>query len=397
MKSGIRQNSITLQGVSKACAVLLLLLLLPTLASGQSWTWTAETVDTSGKSPSLAVDEQGNVHLSYLSDLSSLKYAFRAADNSRWFTMTIDGVGGGWDTMPTKLALDRQGNAHICYTPGAIKYAFFDGKKWNTQQISPKSGTVAYNCAVAIAADGTAHITWYQYGKPDGSDYLHIKYAFLQDGAWIARTIDFSAQTGKWHSLALDAQGHPHISYDAFVNGQLKYAYWDGQHWVVKVVDSRDTRRFKDENTDAVGMGSALLLDSQGRAYISYEDDNSLKYARQGDTSWKIDTVDKITPSGSWVGYRSRQVLDRRGFPHVSYEDAGSVKHAYWDGKQWHIQVISPLGVDRNRYPDIAIDRDGTLYISYRDAFDGSLKVAVGRPAGTAAQTTAAENTKEKH
>lgn len=371
-----------------------LLLLVPASARGQSWTWTTETADTSGKSTSLGVDDQGNVHLSYLTDQSSVKYAFRPADSARWFTMHVDGVGSGYETTPTKLALDQQGNPHICYTPGKIKYAFFDGRQWNKQEIASKSGQIEFNCAVAIATDGTPHVSWYHLDlSPSGTG--HLRYAVLQDGVWFARTIDMSAQTGKWHSLVVDAQGHPHFTYDAFVNGQLKYSYWDGRNWYVRVVDSRSARTSTSDRVESIGMGSSLVLDGAGKAYISYEDDKTLRYARQKDSSWTIEIVDMISTSGSWVGYRSRQVLDSRGFPHISYEDAGAVKHAHWDGKQWRVQVISPAGIYGARFPDIAIGRDDTLYMSYRDALDGSLRVAVGRPAA-ASQTSTADN-KEKH
>jgi hypothetical protein len=79
------------------------------------------------------------------------------------------------------------------------------------------------------------------------------------------------------------------------------------------------------------------------------------------------------------MGYRTRQALDPDGNPHVVYEDAGTVKHAFWDGSAWKIQIISNPGTRAHRYEDIAIDRFGNIYISYQDAADGSLKVAVGR------------------
>jgi hypothetical protein len=75
----------------------------------------------------------------------------------------------------------------------------------------------------------------------------------------------------------------------------------------------------------------------------------------------------------------------------VVYEDGGTVKHAYWDGNDWKIQVVSGAGTHAHRYEDIAIDRRGNIYIVYQDAIDGSLKVAVGSPQGSA-RTTLKEN-----
>jgi hypothetical protein len=45
--------------------------------------------------------------------------------------------------------------------------------------------------------------------------------------------------TGKWHSLAFDSHRNPYVSYDAYVNGSLKCAHWDGKVGNVRTVDSR--------------------------------------------------------------------------------------------------------------------------------------------------------------
>ena len=364
-----------------------LLLFIARPAFGQSWQWTTETVDPSGKSTSLAVDKDGNVHLSYFSD-GVVKYGFRPSQSARWFTMDI-APGGGYTDLPTKIALDPQGNPHICFTPRVLKYASFNGKEWIVQQIDPDSGLIEYNCSISIAPDGTPSVTWYQYSAPDGSNYLHVKHAILENGVWMARTVDFEGQTGKWNSVAVDAQGVPHMSYDSFLAGAIKYAIWDGKQWKVSVVDSRDLHNGATYNA---GMGNSLILNRAGKAGISYEDLETLRYAWQTDTGWKIDVVDRIRTTGSWLGYRSRQALDPQGNPHITYEDSGAVKHAYWDGSRWKVQMISPVGREQHRFEDIAIDQRGTVYISYRDAADGSLKVAVGRPQA-AGQNTAANKT----
>ncbi len=360
---------------------LLLLLLLSASTFGQTWTWTSETVDEMGVHSSLAIDENLNLHISYFA--GGVKYGFRPADGSRWFTMNI-APGGGYTELFTRLALDKNGNPHICFTPGVLKYAFFNDKKWNIQPIDPQSGLIDYSCSLAIAADGTPHVLWYQYGAPSGGYYLHVRYAVLKDGAWMARTLDFEGQTGKWNSLVLDAQGDPHVAYDSFLNGEIKYAYWTGKEWKVSVVDS-----------SGGGMGNSLILDREGRALISFEHNDALLYAWQTATSWKIETIDTISTSGSWTGFRTRQALDPDGNPHIVYEDGGAVKHAFWNGSAWSIQLISGAGPRPHRFEDIAIDPGGNLYISYQDAVDGTLKVAIGRRQATS--PTAPKREEKKH
>jgi hypothetical protein len=356
--------------------VVALLLVFPVSAGAQTWTWSSEPVDVGGIYSSLAVDSNGNVHVAYVSNEDSIKYAFRQTGSGKWYSMFVDDLQGSAAAIATtSIALDPDQNPHICYTRGQIRYANWDGKKWHTQQLNPGAGQVSYTCSVAVATDGTPHVTWYQYGAPDGSDYLHIKHATLQSGVWVARTLDLEPQTGKWQSIALDGGGNPHVSYDSFASGALKYAFWDGKNWNLQVVDRRTAKR----GISTLGMGNYLVLDRDGKAGISYYDDSSLMYAWQQDKGWKIDTISDIASFGSWIGYHSSQVLDAEGHPHIAYDNAGELEHAWWDGRDWHIQTIVPWGLEQYRASSIGIDKDQTLYISYRDPNDGSLKVAIGR------------------
>ena len=102
---------------------------------------------------------------------------------------------------------------------------FLIDSNWQIQQINPGSGTIAYSCSVGVAPDGRPQVTWYQERTANDLNYLHFKYAILQDGRWLTKTIDFDAQTGKWQQMLLDSAGHPHIAYDAFVKGEMRYAY----------------------------------------------------------------------------------------------------------------------------------------------------------------------------
>jgi hypothetical protein len=150
-----------------------LVLGLPSPVRAQDWTWTKEVADTSGASMSLAADDLGNVHISYQGQ-GGLQYGYRPAGaNSKWFTMSL---GGG--AAFTNLRLDKQGNPHICatYLSLPLRYAHYDGKTWDIQKIAPEDTmTVQAQCSVAIAADGTPHLTWYRIDV----GYAHLRYATL--------------------------------------------------------------------------------------------------------------------------------------------------------------------------------------------------------------------------
>jgi hypothetical protein len=347
--------------------------LLPGLLNGKdrTWTFTSETVDLSTRFTSLAVDAMGNVHLAYTNDDDRVKYAFRDRSTSKWFTTEIDTRASF-----TAIVVDEQGNPHLCYTQRTMRYAFWDGKVWHKEEISPGTGTIAYYCGVAVSSAGIPHVTWYQERTAQDTNYLHMRHAVLQDGQWMVKTIDWDAQTGKWNSLVLDSEGNPHISFDAFVSGQLKYASWNGKGWLIRPVDSR-----AGSDQPGRGMGNCLVLDPHGRPMISYFEEGALKYARQlEDGRWSIEILAPSTVSPTWAGYRSGQALDSKGFPHVVYEDTGTLRHLYWDGTAWRTQRIEISGPRRLRYASIAISKEDIIYVSYSDHEDGSLKVAVGRP-----------------
>lgn len=355
-------------------ALLCFAVLAPYRASAQVWSWTRENVDTAGgHAMSLAVDDLGNVHISYGGE-GGLKYGFRpVGKDSHWFTMVL---GGG--VIYSDIKVDRQGHPAICATYLGLppRYWHFDGKTWSMQEVAPEDIQAAQvSCAVAVSPDGTPQITWYRTPNEDHS-YAHIRYAVLKDGVWQERTLDWDPQTGKWHWMLIGPDGNPDISYDAFTKGIMKFAHWDGKNWNISVVDERGMHG----NDYSLGMGNCLMFDPAGKAHISYYTDSEIRYASQTASGWKVETVDHITPTGTALDYRTSLLMDKDGHPHISYEDSGVLKHAYWDGKFWRVQIIAPSGANRSRFNSMAIDaQNDILYIAYQDAQDGLLRVAVGR------------------
>jgi hypothetical protein len=151
-------------------------------------------------------------------------------------------------------------------------------------------------------------------------------------------------------------------------------------------------------------MGNSLVLSPQNQLEVSFfegpvefngnHSETLMRFARQNGAAWAVETVDSVVQRGGWVGYRSTLMLDKSGLPHICYEDGGSLKHAYSDGKRWHIQVVVPRGAETYLYSSMAIGSDDTLYISYRDSSDGSLKVAIGRSESAISSSNSVEQSK---
>ena len=172
---------------------------------------------------------------------------------------------------------------------------------------------------------------------------------------------------GADNSLALDAAGHPRISYSDSTNGDLKVAAWNGTSWMLEIVDS----------AGFVGTDSSLALDAAGNPRISYRDNSNadLKVAAWNGTSWDLATVD----SDGSVGYYTSLALDAAGNPRISYYDVtnADLKVAAWNGTGWDLATVDSDG-DVGQYNSLALDAAGNLHISYLDDTNDDLKVADG-------------------
>ena len=212
--------------------------------------------------------------------------------------------------------------------------------------------------SIALDSDGHPHISF--------SDGFTLKLASWDGNAWHVETVDSELWPGEYSSLVLDGADHPHIAYyDAFTNDDLKYAYWDGSTWQKETVESEGD----------VGKHTSLALDKDGYPHISYYDDtnDNLKYAYQDASGWHIETVD----SKGWVGEYSSLALDESGYPHISYFDHTNynLKYAYQDAAGWHIETVDSEG-SVGYYTSLALDAGGNPHISYSSSPTCDLKYA---------------------
>lgn len=282
--------------------------------------------------------------------------------------MTLDEMLG---FFLTDIALDAKGEPYICYSPGVIKLAAFDGRRWKTQQIDPGSALISYYCSIKFGPDGAPQLSWYVEGA------FTLRYAALQNGAWMARSVDTQDLPGKFNSLAIDSSGKPQLSYIALNGPQLKYARIAGNDWVRTTLEG-PTQGLQKSQSD-VGMGNSIVIDHDGNPMISYFDTSSLKFARFMNGRWSFEVVDQFpaVPQWGWRMFRTTTLLDRDGYPHIGYQCPLGLKHAWWDGREWKTRVI--LGPTGTTYDGgMAMDGAGNLYFSYTDPVQKSLMLAIG-------------------
>ena len=331
------------------------------MASAPAYNWNIETVDSSADiyTDSIALDASGNPHIAYCVMSDVLNYA--SWTDSGWNIETVDSGNVG----SCSLAIDPSGYPHISYHDGAngdLKYAHWTGSNWSIETVD-NAGDAGLFTSIALDASGYPRISY--------SDFTYdydLKYASWKGSGWNIETVDSAGNVGLCTSLALDASGNPHISYyrlyDEPVNrGDLKYAHWTGSNWNVQVVD-----------TGVLAVeGSSIALDASGNPHISYEGWvgglGVLEYAHWTGSGWNTEIVDRSRYDS--VGRYSSIAIDASGYPHISYM---GLNYAHWTGNAWSITTVDSGGA----YTSIALDDNGCPHICY--SYYMGLKYAKGPP-----------------
>ncbi|MEE9457663.1 MAG: hypothetical protein V3W11_10990 [bacterium] len=287
-----------------------------------------------------------------------------------WYITTVDDDGPVG--MMCNIALDGDDRPHVVYwnrgglaESRSLRYAYYDGNDWDITDV--EAGNAGQYGDIAIDASGHPHVS---YNKC--FDWItcrgQLKYARFDGARWHVEVVDDSGYAGLHTSIALDSGGRPHIAHREHLSGltgNLKYSYYDGSSWHTTIID------------DGVDPGycTSIAIDSRDNPHISYryEDnynhDTRVKYAYYDGSSWHVETVD-TSGTGTSIA------LDYSDRPHISYtvSDTKDLKYAYKDGGRWHITTVDAEGHLGHR-TGIALGGDGEVHISYHEYVPGGRAV----------------------
>jgi len=164
---------------------------------------------------SIVIDRHGDPHISLTPTAGdSVRYWHRA--NGVWSRVVF--TRGAWSS----IALDDQDAPRISYYDTAARdlvLAFQENGAWVTVPLD-QTGDVGRYTSQKIRS-GVSYITYYVKSTGD------LRYAVCNPSGGqtpFIQTVDSAGDVGSWSSLALDAQGRPHIAYRDAGNGDLKYA-----------------------------------------------------------------------------------------------------------------------------------------------------------------------------
>jgi hypothetical protein len=258
----------------------------------------------------------------------------------------------------SSLAIDNKENIHAsfrdCETDD-LMYGYRDKDTWYIYKIDNEDNAGPFN-SIAIDSKGYPHIAYCREYNNDNN--AELRYAFYDGTKWNIEVVDNEYQEeGYFCSLALDSNDYPHISYMDYVPNSgwnLKYARWDGTKWIKEVISAENNYSFGHFNTD-------IVVDSNNRPHIVYRGGYGYKYLYYlyfDGSSWNKEVVDLCVGGLSLA-------LDSNECPCIAYLSTLYLKYAHWDGSKWILenakrglfgQLQISLALDSNNYPHISCD-----------------------------------------
>ena len=185
------------------------------------------------------------------------------------------------------------------------------------------------------------------------------------DAVWGFTDVDNNnAEVGYYTSIALDAEGKPHISYFDAISQELKYASYSGSTWGWEVVD----------NAVNPGQYTSLAVDDTGSGNIAYYDSSTgnLDFAWYDGTSWHTETVSPTVGTPHPLSLK----LDVLGHPHIAYRNSNNdtLYYAQYTGTNWQVNEVTAFSNWKTDgyYPSLALDEAGLPSISFCTVITGT-------------------------
>jgi len=325
---------------------------------------TLDSVGRVGEDPSLAIDSNDYLHVTYR-NVSHGNLDYMTYDGSSWSTpVSIDSTGiVGEDSS---LAIDSNDNLHVIYydkTNANLEYMTFDGSSWSTPVSLDSTDDVGKGSSLAIDSNDNLHVTYHD--ATNGN----LEYLTYDGSSWSTpATLDNSTDdVGSDSSLAIDSSDHLHVTYYNWTGGNLEYMTHDGSSWSTPV--SLDIFQ-------VVGWQSSLAIDSNDNLHVTYYalTQGNLDYMTHDGSSWS--TPVSLDSSTGDVGVDPSLAIDSNDNLHVTYLDYsnGNLDYMTYDGSSWS----TPVSLDSTDYvgerSSLAIDSNDNLHVAYYDETSDNLE-----------------------
>ena len=326
-----------------------------------SGSWVAETIDfapSAGQYPSIVVDQDGFVHVSYEVDGAPdvLKYATNKF--GPWLKVKTSQTeeGGVWSSI--SLNSDNfPCISHHARLEDKLKVTTFEGSAFVTETIDEGPVIKSKHLDMAVGLDEFPRISY----SPSLDGIELLSFAIREGVNWNTEVVaqDSDSWFGIYNSIAIDSDGFAHISYLS-ASLSLDYATNISGDWILEELEN-DVDNYTFIETDNADHIHTLSSGSDG-----------VKYLSNASGSWLEQIID---PLGLIAG---SLVLDENGNAFVTYyiEIIGPGDEIYFatnESGSWETVLLDDYGSDES---SIALDSNGFSHIVYCDRENDGLKYA---------------------
>lgn len=214
-----------------------------------------------GMGPSLAIDSEDNLHVAYI----IIEDANSNCDFDSVGYMRYDNLLGSWSNPVTidcggspSLALDSNDNLHVSYVDDTnfnLMYTSDIGHSgtWNTPLVLDNSEIVGFSSSLGIDSNDNLHVAYYDYGNSN------LGYLAYEDSSWTTPFyIHSDEDIGGLPNLAIDSDDVVHIAYVDITEKEVVYIYKEDE---VPITDPSDASVWIEDLSYSVNPSDTFSFD----------------------------------------------------------------------------------------------------------------------------------------
>jgi plastocyanin len=332
---------------------------VPPKEEGKLVTYVTDFLYDAGRGSSVALDQDGNPTVSYLLLQPILKKG-----------QIPPPIVAGQPLPPSVMLATFADKA---WTRTAITGQPVPGDKavGMAKDVSTNDGTVgpAVNTSLVVDGRGVHHVAW---SSADGAYYAEDASGSFGDPEQFA-----TGAPTLGYGLAVGASGTPWVAF--YQGSKLEIASKSGTSWALETVASGVDPGGPPASDVAIGLTAA------GDPVVAYGDRGRTVVARKSGAGWQTDQA----PGDGGLGVS--MALDKDGNAHVAYYDSsGGVHHAHRIGNApWTVTDLATgqAKPDATWGTGIALDDQGTHYVTWRDPAKNDVQLANNSGGSFAAQS----------